>query len=159
MLAVLLIGCGPIRAGSVIVDAAAEVNAARSAEGEKNAPYEFIAAEAYLHKAREDHSYAKFESALLFARKSVDCARLARAIAHAEVRAGMGASAVKVPEGTRCRPGTSQGPGARESAGKIPEPTTTDDPADPQPMRPAPIIPPPAKPPADGPLPDGDAEK
>ncbi len=155
---VFVMGCGPIRAGSTLVDAAAEVNAAQTAGAKKHAPYEYTAAEAYLHKAREDHSYAKFETAILFAGKSVDCARLARAIADSEARSEMGAERSAVPEGTRCRAGTSDGPGARESAEGSGRTTPIDEPDDPRPLR---QQPPPPKPPVvkEAPLPEGDAER
>ena len=96
-------GCGPIRAGSLLIDAAAEVGAAKTALADKIAPYEYTAAESYLQKARYDHSYANYETAEDFARKSLDCARLARATAKAKTNRDIGASVARLPRGLRCR--------------------------------------------------------
>ena len=46
-----------------MIDAAAELSAATTAGAADKSPYEYWAADSYLHKAREDHSYANFESA------------------------------------------------------------------------------------------------
>lgn len=101
----VLAACGPTRAGSMIVDAAAELAAARTAEAEGKAPYEFTAAEEYLHKARHDHSYANFETAEKFAKKARDCAKVARFVAEDRTRTELGATAAGLPRGTKCRAG------------------------------------------------------
>lgn len=90
-----------------MVDAAAELSAAKTAEADTKSPYEYTAAESYLHKAREDHSYANFETAERFARKARDCAQLARARAELATRTDIGASASALPVGLRCRGGVA----------------------------------------------------
>ena len=142
-------GCGPTRAGALLVEAGAEVSAARTAQAEDKAPYEFTAAEAYLHQARHDHSYANFETAERFARKSRDCARLARLRAEAQTRSDLGASEVEVPVGLRCRAGLAGGSAPAEPLPPLPK-ADPDEPDDPAP-RPTPE-------PGDDPLPPGDGE-
>ncbi len=164
----LLAACGPIRGGATLVDAAAELKAAETAQAADKAPYEYFAAEAYLHKAREDHSYANFQTAERFAKKSRDCARAARAIAEAATRSDIGASVASIPPGVVCRAGSdrarerrggvptpllgaSQGPRPTTApkAGEPKDPTKAGEPRDPSPVRgpaaPAPVAP--ARPP------------
>ena len=73
------VGCGPIESTAVIADASVALSGARTAEGEKFAPYEFTSAELYLEKAREERGYADFEVAIDYARKARDFARQAQA--------------------------------------------------------------------------------
>jgi hypothetical protein len=100
-----LVGCGPIRSGGLLIDASAELSAAQTAEAPKRAPYEYWAADSFLHKAREDFSYAHYETAEVFAGKAVNCARLARAIAERSARKEMGARQF-APE--QCRSGAAR---------------------------------------------------
>lgn len=74
-----LIACGPILSTSALVDAEVEVEAARAAGAERSATYEFTAAEAYLHEAREVAGYAAYAEATDFANRARDLARAARA--------------------------------------------------------------------------------
>lgn len=83
-MAVVLGGCGPWRAGTRLAEAAASVSAAEIAQAPTLAPYEYTAASAYLLKAREDHAYAKFETAEVYATKARDCARHARKLAESQ---------------------------------------------------------------------------
>lgn len=94
----------------MIVDAAAELEAAKTAQGPDQAPFEYTAAEAYLHKAREEQSYADFETAVLFARKSRDCARAARQLAEAATRESLKATRTRGENESRCRPGPLREP-------------------------------------------------
>lgn len=87
----MLVSCGPIKSGTLLVEAQAELSAASLAEADKHAPFEYAAAEEYIHKAREEQSYAEFERAIMFARKSRDCARIARGKAQLTVADEMGA--------------------------------------------------------------------
>lgn len=80
-LAVLAVfaACGPTESTAVIIDADVELEAARAAGASKTAPYEYTAAEAYLHKAREEAGYADYQPAVTFARKARDFAKAAKA--------------------------------------------------------------------------------
>jgi hypothetical protein len=82
LLALLLLAslaaCGPIQSTSALVEADVEIEAARAAGAPTSAPYEFVAAEAYLRKAREEVGYAQYELAADFAAKARDIAREAR---------------------------------------------------------------------------------
>ena len=62
----------------MLIDAAAEVAAARTAGAKVRAPFEFETAEAFLHKAREEQSHADFEVAVALARRARSCAAVAR---------------------------------------------------------------------------------
>jgi len=67
-------GCGPIQSTGALIDAEVEIEAARSAGAPTAAPYEFTAAEAYLHKAREVAGYSRYEDATTYASKARDIA-------------------------------------------------------------------------------------
>jgi hypothetical protein len=91
-------GCGPIEyINQVSVKAAGAVSAAKLAQADRYAPYEFTAAEEYLHKAREEASYAEYESAIEFGRKSEELADKGRAIAVAKLSQSAGASQSATP--------------------------------------------------------------
>jgi Domain of unknown function (DUF4398) len=75
LLALLAVGCGPVRATSVISDAEAAVDRARAAGGEKFAPYETVSAELYLVKAREQQGRAQYGAAEDLAKQSLRFAR------------------------------------------------------------------------------------
>lgn len=109
-LALFAAGCGPVQSTSMIVDAAAELEAAKTAQSPDKAPFEYTAAEAYLHKAREEQSYADFETAVLFAKKSRDCARAARQLAEASTRESLKATRSSNESESRCRPGPTREP-------------------------------------------------
>lgn len=73
-----LAGCGPIQSTSALLDADVELEAARAAGAEAAAPYEYTAAEAYLHKAREEAGYAQYEASAELATRARDLARAAK---------------------------------------------------------------------------------
>jgi Domain of unknown function (DUF4398) len=74
--------CGPIEyINQVGVKAASAVSAAKLAQADRYAPYEYTAAEEYLHKAREEAGYAEYEDAIEFGRRAEDLANKGRAIA------------------------------------------------------------------------------
>lgn len=73
-----LTGCGPVQAGRALGAADAELEAARAAGAATTAPYEFTAAEAYLHQARLESGYARYESAVGYAGKARGLAEQAR---------------------------------------------------------------------------------
>jgi hypothetical protein len=80
--AAVLTGCGPIEyINQVASKAATAVDAAKAANAEKYAPYEYTAATEYLHKAREEAGYAEYQDAIEYGRKSEELANRARAIA------------------------------------------------------------------------------
>ena len=76
-----LLGCGPVRSSASLADASSQIEAARQAGAEKQAPYEWTAATLYLHKAREEMGRSQYEYAVDFARKASTYAAQARAAA------------------------------------------------------------------------------
>src|ERR1043165_6543053 len=71
-------GCGPLQSPAYLLDAAVQIEAARTAQAEKYAPYEWTSANLYLHKAREEVGYSDYEVALSFAQKASKFANDAR---------------------------------------------------------------------------------
>jgi hypothetical protein len=91
LVATLSGGCGPIEyINQVGSKAASAVAAAKLAQADRYAPYEYTAAEEYLHKAREEAGYAEYEDAIEYGRKSEEMANRARAIAVARLSQGAG---------------------------------------------------------------------
>jgi hypothetical protein len=85
-LALAAVGCGPIEyLNQVGNKAASAVSAAKLAQADHYAPYEYTAAEEYLHKAREEAGYAEYQDAIEFGRKAEELANRARAIAVAKL--------------------------------------------------------------------------
>jgi hypothetical protein len=95
----LLSGCGPVEyINQVGVKAAGAVSAAKLAQADRYAPYEFTAAEEYLHKAREEASYAEYEDAIDYGIKAEELADKGRAIAVAKLsQSASGASSSATP--------------------------------------------------------------
>jgi hypothetical protein len=73
-----LVACGPIQSTASLVSADVELEAARAAGAQAASTYEFTAAEAYLHKAREVQGRAQYEASAEFAGRARDLAREAR---------------------------------------------------------------------------------
>jgi hypothetical protein len=91
-------GCGPIEyINQVSIKAAGAVSAAKLAQADRYAPYEFTAAEEYLHKAREEASYAEYQEAIEFGRKAEELADKGRAISVAKLSQSAGASQTATP--------------------------------------------------------------
>lgn len=91
-------GCGPIEyINQVGVKAASAVSAAKLAQADRYAPYEYTAAEEYLHKAREEAGYAEYEDAIEFGRRAEDFANKGRAIAVARLSQSATTSTVTTP--------------------------------------------------------------
>lgn len=111
-MALVLGACGPVQSRATLVDAAAELSAARAAQAETHAPFELVAAEAYLEKAREEQSYADFETAVRFARKSRACAAEARKLSLNRAKASFSTSAEPGARSKACQPGPDRGPTA-----------------------------------------------
>jgi hypothetical protein len=75
-------GCGPIEyINQVSLKAASSLAAAKQAGADRYAPYEYTAAEAYLHKAREEAGYAEYQDSIEYGRKAEELAERAKAIA------------------------------------------------------------------------------
>ena len=74
MLAPLLVSlgaCGPVEyINQVGNKAASAVSAAKLASAQRYAPYEYTAAEEYLHKAREEAGHAEYQDAIEYGRKA-----------------------------------------------------------------------------------------
>ncbi len=73
-----LAGCGPVQSTAYLLDAEVQIEAARTAGAEKLAPYEWTAANLYIHKAREEIGYSDFEVGVEFAQKASHYANEAR---------------------------------------------------------------------------------
>jgi hypothetical protein len=81
-LGAIVSGCGPIEyINQVSVKAASAVAAAKMAQADRYAPYEYTAAEEYLHKAREEAGYAEYQWSIDYGRRAEALANRARAIA------------------------------------------------------------------------------
>jgi hypothetical protein len=95
---VLVAGCGPVEyINQVGIKAASAVSAAKLAQADRYAPYEYTAAEEYLHKAREEASYAEYEDAIDYGEKAEELANKGRAIAVARLSQSASASSVATP--------------------------------------------------------------
>ena len=79
-------GCGPIEAMAVINDAEVALAGARAARAFDHSPYEYVTAELYLEKAREERGFAHFGTAVRYGRKAAQSAREAQANAMQNVR-------------------------------------------------------------------------
>lgn len=73
-----LAACGPITTTSALMDADVALEAARTAGAPQTSPYEYAAADAYLHKARECSGRAQYEAAARYADKATVLAKAAR---------------------------------------------------------------------------------
>lgn len=78
-----LTACGPVQSTSALIDADAQLEAARAAGARSEAPYEYTAAEVYLAKAREAEGHARYEASTRLAERAAELARAARAKAAA----------------------------------------------------------------------------
>lgn len=71
-------GCGPVQSTAYLLDAAVQIEAARTAQAERLAPYEWTSANLYLHKAREEVGYSDFEQAVSYSKKASTFANKAK---------------------------------------------------------------------------------
>ncbi len=81
LLAALLVisfGCGPVESTYLIVQSDTAIQGAKTADAEKKSPYEYYAAEQYLHKAREKWGTSDFEYSIDYAKDARDLAKKAR---------------------------------------------------------------------------------
>jgi hypothetical protein len=115
-------GCGPIEyLNQVGAKAASAVAAAKLAQADRYAPYEYTAAEEYLHKAREEAAYAEYQDSIEYGRKAEELANRARAIAVTKLSQPAEAARPTRPpaEPSSSAAGTEENPG-RERSGKPP---------------------------------------
>lgn len=77
-LAVGAVGCGPTQSTAYLIDAETMLEAARTAQADKLAPYEWTSARLYIEKSKEEVGYSDFEQAVDYAKKAVDFATRAR---------------------------------------------------------------------------------
>jgi hypothetical protein len=77
-LAVGAVACGPTQSTACLIDAETMLEAARTAQADRLAPYEYTSARLYLEKSKEEMGYSDFEQAVDYARKAVDFATRAR---------------------------------------------------------------------------------
>ena len=115
-------GCGPIEyLNQVGAKAASAVAAAKLAQADRYAPYEYTAAEEYLHKAREEAAYAEYQDSIEYGRKAEELANRARAIAVTKLSqpAETARPSRPPPEPPSSAAGTEENP-SRERPGKPP---------------------------------------
>lgn len=82
----LAAACGPVQSTAYLIDADVQLEAARTAQADKFAPYEWTSANLYIHKAREEVGYSDFEQAVTYAQKAAKFASAARDMAMKSVR-------------------------------------------------------------------------
>jgi hypothetical protein len=116
LLVACAIGCGPIEYIDVSTKAGAALAAAKRVDAERLAPYEYTAAEEYLHKAREEAGYSQYQVSIEFGRRAEALAMRARALAEAKARSegappAAAASAARIPAAASPAPG-KPGPAA-----------------------------------------------
>lgn len=80
-LAVAGSACGPVQSTSYLMDTETMLEAARTAQADKLAPYEWTSANLYYAKSKEEVGYSDFEQAVDYAKKAVDFATRARDVA------------------------------------------------------------------------------
>lgn len=73
------VGCGPITATTAIAEATVAIEAAKGAQADQFAKYEFNRARAHLWKAKEEEGYSDFQDAITLARESKVFAEKAKA--------------------------------------------------------------------------------
>ncbi len=86
LFAALVLGCGPVQSTAYLLDAEVQIEAARTAQADKLAPYEWTLANLYIHKAREEVGYSDFETGVEYAGKASKFAHDARDKAMAAAR-------------------------------------------------------------------------
>ncbi len=77
-LSLMATGCGPVQSTSYLIDTENMLEAARVAQADKLAPYEWTAAQLYFSKSKEEVGYSDYEQAVDYGKKAVDFATRAR---------------------------------------------------------------------------------
>jgi Domain of unknown function (DUF4398) len=112
-------GCGPVEYINQVGNKAAEaVSAAKLAQADRYAPYEYTAAEQYLHQAREVAGHAEYQDAIEYGHRSEDLANRARALALAHVAEQPSKSSRVTPAGEREDPAPGED-SPETAAGKL----------------------------------------
>ena len=99
-----LAGCGPVRSTANILDAEVQIQAARTAGAEKLAPFEWTAANLYIHKAREEVAYSDYQAGVNFAVKASKFANEAREKSMASVATDSPPSSTIITDSPRPTP-------------------------------------------------------
>ncbi len=73
--------CGPVQSTAYLIDTETMLEAARTAQADKLAPYEWTAANLYFAKSKEEVGYSDFEQAVDYGKKAVEFATKARNVA------------------------------------------------------------------------------
>jgi len=73
-----LAACGPVQSTAYLMDAEVQLEAARTAQAERYAPYEWTAANLYYRKSKEEIGYSDYEQAVDYAQKAQKFALAAR---------------------------------------------------------------------------------
>jgi hypothetical protein len=71
-------GCGPVQSTSYLIDTETMLEAAKTAQADRTAPYEWTAANLYYGKSKEEVGYSDYEQAIDYAKKALDFATRAR---------------------------------------------------------------------------------
>jgi hypothetical protein len=70
--------CGPVQSTAYLMDAEVQLEAARTAQAERYAPYEWTAANLYYRKSKEEIGYSDYQQAVDYAQKAQKFATQAR---------------------------------------------------------------------------------
>ena len=73
--------CGPIQTVPLMMDANKALEEAKAFRADSKAPYEYTAAKAYYHKAKEELGYSNYEASVEFGKRALILARKAIGIA------------------------------------------------------------------------------
>jgi hypothetical protein len=120
-----LAGCGPVEyINQVSFKAASALAAAKEAQADRYAPYEYTAADAYLHKAREEAAYAQYQDSIEYGRKAEEQAHRARALALSHM-----SQAAPASSSTTTTPTADNGGSSSSEPAKGFEPPATSEPA------------------------------
>ena len=117
-------GCGPVEYLNIATKAGAALASAKQANAEQLAPYEYTAAEEYLHKAREEAGYSQYQQSIEFGRRAESLAERARALAVIKAQAPSASASVVTPAAAPPEPAApppvAPAPAARRSPSSSP---------------------------------------
>jgi hypothetical protein len=91
------VGCGPVQSTAYLMDTQNMLEAARTAQAERFAPYEWTKANLFYVKSKEEVGYSEFEQGVAFAKTALDYATKARDNALKLLRSGPGDSSPETP--------------------------------------------------------------
>ena len=104
-----LAACGPVQSTSYLLDAQVQLEAARTAGADKNAPYPWTLSNLYLREARVETGYSNYDVALQYAKKASQFARQAKADAEAVTQQETG----QAPDNAQPAPIEGEGAGGQ----------------------------------------------